>query len=220
LLGFENELDPVMDVSEDTDDDPASSPSESNASNSNTAVDEISGCGGCDEGRAVVGAFRGCPAAVIAPPEPADAATVAKAASTSLSSSHDDVEAEDSLRAIEPAVMHRFALVASLLVVAVAALDSRPEQLHLSLTERVGEMRVMWVRPTLPLSEAPSDEGCVYGPSEDAMTTYVQAASHTYSDGGFKGSIFNVILETEVRAEERSREESEESPLRPAMGGG
>ena len=84
-------------------------------------------------------------------------------------------------------------------LVSLALAIDKPEQLHLSLTENVGEMRVMYVRPTLEISKSPSDEGCSYGPSADAMTEFVKASVHTYSDGGFKGSIYSAVMSTEVR---------------------
>jgi hypothetical protein len=98
----------------------------------------------------------------------------------------------------------------------------KPQELHLALTGRPGEMRVDWALPVRLCSPARVDmckpascdalsqhahqytiyhhknaipmQFCQYGWATRNLTHIARAQSHTYSDGGFAGMLYSAVL--------------------------
>lgn len=64
-----------------------------------------------------------------------------------------------------------------------------PEQVHIALTERQGEMRAIWIT----LIEKDDVGDCKWA-QQSTDPKSVAATTHTYPDGGFNGTIHQCIM--------------------------
>lgn len=88
-----------------------------------------------------------------------------------------------------------FCALACLFLFISTSFAQSPEQVHLSLTENAGEMRVIWIVQVNFNTQGQYRTGnCSVGLTSGKYSATFTATSSTYSEQGFNGTIFNAVL--------------------------
>jgi hypothetical protein len=82
----------------------------------------------------------------------------------------------------------------ALAICLVAAIAESPNGVHISFTEVPNTVRAMWSLPSTAVTSA-TPGYCVFGHTEQYLTLKsTVGAPYTYADGGFQGSLYDVVL--------------------------